>query len=49
MPGLGLVVDARAECARLDLQALIRLVDFMAAHPHEWAAWKAEHTTTPHE
>lgn len=41
--------DARAECARLDLQALIRLVDFMAAHPHEWAAWKAEHTTTPHE
>lgn len=39
--------DDRAECARLDLQTLIRLVDFMAAHPQEWAAWKAAHTTTP--
>jgi hypothetical protein len=39
---------ARAECAREDLQTLERLVDFLVAHPHEWAAWKAEHTTTPH-
>lgn len=35
--------DARADAARADLVALIRLVDYFVAHPAEYEAWKAEH------
>lgn len=35
-----------AECARADLVALVRLVDFFAKRPNEYAAWKRERGLT---